>query len=81
MKKRQIHTGMWPPREAIAKWTKPLMEKPQHAGCSTSLLYTRCELTLLYERCEWGYCIQLNKKAGLATLGRNSLCRGAVFRP
>lgn len=37
--------------------------------------------SLLTQTTNRGYCIQLNKTAGLANLGRSSLCRGAVFRP
>lgn len=61
------------------------MEKPQHAeGRVACLLYTeghggRFSLTDKQE--DRVYAIQLNKEVGLANLSKDSLCRGAVFRP
>lgn len=62
---------------------KSLMEKP-HTLETQHVCYKELNMA-------WGYCALLNKEAGslvylwikwtgLADLGRNSLCRGTVFR-
>lgn len=78
-------------KELISDWLGVLMEKFQHLGCSAYLLYSieqtsggyaNKELALLHADREGGriYCVQLDQKTGLAKLGRNSLCKEAIFR-